>query len=318
MEGVSEKMAKVRHILDLSSEERKQFANSFDVFMTDCDGVLWNVLSPIPGTGDALNDLEANGKKVILVSNNSMRPDSNYEERVTKIGATFRRENLVHPIHSIIRYLKKTKFTGLIYMIGMSLTKNLVREAGYEVIDGPLGLVDESFLNLAQSVNDKLPVKCVIYEADMNFSFAQFMRSELYLRQPDCQLIVGATDRILGITGEFSIPGPGPFVQAIIDSLPVGKKPIVLGKPGFELTELLKEQFEIKNPKRVLFVGDMFGTDIKIGGVGGYQSLLVLSGGTTREKMLANKDPEAIPDYYADSVADLSTLLRSLQPQSVL
>ncbi|GAB0094298.1 4-nitrophenylphosphatase [Sergentomyia squamirostris] len=314
MEGVSEKMAKVRHILDLSSEERKQFVNSFDIFMTDCDGVLWNFLSPIPGTGPAINDLEANGKRVVLVSNGSIRPDSSYEAKMKEIGATFRNENLVHPVRPIIQYLKKTNFSGLIYMVGTTLTKKLIRDAGYEVIDGPNGLVEENIVKLVLTVNDEKPVKCVIYEVDMNFNYGQFLRSELYLRQPDCQLIIGATDHVVGITGDFAVPGPGPFVKAIINALPEGKKPVVLGKPGFEMTEILNEQFEVKNPKRVLFTGDSFETDIRFSKVGGYQSLLVLSGGITREKMLANTDPEAIPDYYAVSLADLSTLLHSIQP----
>ncbi|GAB0094296.1 4-nitrophenylphosphatase [Sergentomyia squamirostris] len=270
--------------------------------------------SPIPGTGPAINDLEANGKRVVLVSNSSMRPDSSYEEKMKNIGATFRNENLVHPVRSILRYLKKTKFSGLIYMVGTTITKNYVRDAGYEVLDGPNGRVEENFVKLVLEANDKQPVKCVIYEIDMNFSYSKFLRSELYLRDPDCQLLIGATDKFPAISGDLSFAGPGILGQALIDSLPEGKKPVILGKPGFELAELLNEQFEVKNPKRVLFVGDSFETDIRMGKMGGYQSLLVLSGGITRETMLANKDPEAIPDYYADSLADFSTLLRSIQP----
>lgn len=77
---------KVPHILKLSAELQKDFVDSFDVVMCDCDGVMWMVASPLPRTGEAVNLLRAHGKEVIFVSNNSMHTDDKYVEKFEGIG----------------------------------------------------------------------------------------------------------------------------------------------------------------------------------------------------------------------------------------
>lgn len=281
-------------------------------------GVLWNLFSPIPGIGDALKDLEASGKEIVYVSNNSFRPDSSYKAKITKLGYKFKQENLVHPVHSIVRYFKKINFQGLCYVIGATEITSFLRNAGVKVLDGPNELVEEDLVKLYKRVADKEPVKFVFLEVDFNFGYSKYLRAELYLRDPECQLIIGATDQRLPITPDFDLPGPGYFVDALVAALPPEKKPIILGKPGETLGDILKEQFQVKDPKRVLFVGDMISTDIQFAHNVGFQSLLVLSGGTSREKMLASEDGSAIPDFYANSLADLSTLISSIPPPTRL
>uniref|UniRef100_A0A1B0C9C4 Putative pyridoxal phosphate phosphatase n=2 Tax=Lutzomyia longipalpis TaxID=7200 RepID=A0A1B0C9C4_LUTLO len=311
-------MSQVRNILDLSMDEKRNFLNSFDFMMTDCDGVLWNLIDPIPGTGAALRDVEAAGKRVIYVSNNSVCPDSVYERKIKSIGATYRQEDLVHPIHTIIYYLKKIKCRDLIYFIGSDHTKNILSSAGFNVICGPTEKFDADFRKLVAAVKDNQPVKYVIWDVDLNYSYPQFLRAELYLRDPKCQLILGATDYRVPIVSGFDLPGPGYLMDALEAALPPGKKPIILGKPGIELGEILMEKYAISDPQRVLFVGDMLHPDIKLATNNGFQSLLVLTGATTRKQMLSSEDSTVIPDFYADSIAAISKLIQSLPIQSSL
>ena len=77
---------KVPHILKLSVKEQKEFFNSFDVVMCDCDGVMWMIASPLPRTGEAVNALKAAGKQVLFVTNNSMRSDDDYVHKFVGIG----------------------------------------------------------------------------------------------------------------------------------------------------------------------------------------------------------------------------------------
>uniref|UniRef100_A0A7G3AXI2 Putative pyridoxal phosphate phosphatase n=1 Tax=Lutzomyia longipalpis TaxID=7200 RepID=A0A7G3AXI2_LUTLO len=288
------------------------FMNSFDTVMTDCDGVIWFGLGEVPGVGAALNALEECGKRVVYVSNNSTRPTKDYKKKIEKLGAKFQEENLVHPMVAIIDYLNKTNFKGLIYSFATECANNRLREAGYEVLDGPVGKVEENHEKILKSVNDGAPVRLVIAESDLNFNLAKFWRADIYLKHPECDLIVGAYDRRIPVTQDFDIPGQAPIINCLVGSLPAGKRPIILGKPGVDLGEILMSRYNIKDHKRVLFVGDLICTDIKFASNVGFQSLLVLSGGITRERMLANKDTTAIPNYYADSISDFTTLIRSL------
>ncbi|GAB0094301.1 4-nitrophenylphosphatase [Sergentomyia squamirostris] len=305
-------MNKVPHILELTEEESFRFLNSFDIIMSDCDGVLWCALCDLPGVGDAINALELSGKKIVFVSNNSTRPMMEYERKFKKLGVELKYENLVHPMLSIIYYLKKMNYQGLSYVIGTTHSKNLLREAGFKVLDGPNGEVDENYAKLFRTIHDCEPVNLVIFDCDLNFNYAKFLRGYLYLQARDCQLIISANDASVPLTHDFHIPGPKPFMDAMLQALPPGKKPIVLGKPGEALGDILKEQYKVQDPKRVLFVGDMLSTDIKFAKMAGFQSLLVLTGGTSRETMLANKDDSLIPDLYADSFADLYRIIRKI------
>jgi len=124
---------------------------------------------------------------------------------------------------------------------------------------------------------------------------------------PECMLIEGATDRLLPVAKEVSIVGPGAFASILVEAS--GKQPITLGKPGRELGDLLVEHYQIVQPSRVLMIGDMLAQDVSFGRQCGFQTLLVLSGGCSKEELLAETDPQRIPDYYADSVADVAQML---------
>lgn len=54
---------------------------------------------------------------------------------------------------------------------------------------------------------------------------------------------------------------------------------------------------------RICMVGDRLDTDVLFGTDNGLQSLLVLSGVTTEEKLLSQENT-ITPDYYADSIVD--------------
>lgn len=52
------------------------------------------------------------------------------------------------------------------------------------------------------------------------------------------------------------ITGPGPFYKALEQS--IGRKAVVVGKPGLALADIVMRKYKIKDRKRVLFIGDMW------------------------------------------------------------
>ena len=70
--------------------------------------------------------------------------------------------------------------------------------------------------------------------------------------------------------------------------------------------ELLKQQGFDGDNLHILMVGDRFDTDIAAGIMAGVRTCLVTSGCHQLDEKLAY--PEFLPDFYADSVADLVDL----------
>lgn len=143
----------------------------------------------------------------------------------------------------------------------------------------------------------------MIFDVDYNLSAPKLMRAHQYLNSnPECKYIVGASDKILPIREGVSVLGPGRFQDIL--TLSTNKTPIVLGKPGMELSELVLKKFEINERSRVLMIGDMLEQDIGFGKNSHYQTLLVMTGGAKDGDLEDPANSELIPDFVARSMSD--------------
>ena len=91
-----------------------------DVFIFDCDGVIWKGDSLIPGVPAVLDKLRAQGKMIFFVTNNSTKSRKGYLKKFTGLGLnvdakgyhtwipyTCYTNNLTY-IHAITVYLRNT------------------------------------------------------------------------------------------------------------------------------------------------------------------------------------------------------------------
>ncbi|XP_062547734.1 uncharacterized protein LOC134213123 [Armigeres subalbatus] len=293
-----------QHVLNLTPTERRKFSDSFDCVICDCDGVLWTVFEPIPGIEQALATLRTHGKTIRYITNNSVRTFDHYAAQFRTLGVTLTPSDIIHPALAIVQHLKSLDFQGLIYCLATQSFKNVLVNAGFELIEGPDQPLEESFKKIIATVHDRAPVKAVVIDVDFNINYPKLLRAELYLKNdPDCLFIAGATDKVLHARKDFNLIGPGHFLEVLEQS--TGRKATVLGKPGDQLAGKVCDLFGIEDRRRVLFVGDMLQQDMAFASRCGFQKLLVLSGGTSTDDMLQERDVECIPNYYADSLADL-------------
>ncbi|XP_049312390.1 chronophin-like isoform X2 [Bactrocera dorsalis] len=255
---------KVPHILKLSAEEQKEFVNSFDVVMCDCDGVMWMATSPLPRTGEAANALKDDGKRVYFVSNNSERPEEEYVNKFTRIG--------VKDFQAV--------------------TKEDVEIATLDKITRP-----------------EQKMGAVLYDINLNLTYAQIAAATRYLADKDCQFIAGGTDWLLPMSKDLTLPGFCDFLDTIKRFS--GREPTIVSKPAVLLGEILKDVYKLADPKRCLFVGDSLTHDVRFGLNCGFQTLLVLSGGAHIEEMW-QASAENQPHFYADSIADFIELYANI------
>lgn len=270
-------------------------------------GVLWTVFEPIPGIGQALASLRAHGKSLHYITNNSVRTFDHYAAQFRTLGVTLTPADIIHPAQAIVRHLKSIHFQGLIFCLATQPFKTVLINAGFELIEGPDQPLEESFKKIIATVHDRAPVRAVVIDVDFNVNYPKLLRAEMYLKNDSkCLLIAGATDKVLHARKGFNLIGPGHFLDVLEQS--TGRKATVLGKPGVELASSVGDLFGIEDRGRVLFVGDMMQQDMVFASRCGFRKLLVLSGGTTKDDMLQEGDEECVPDYYADSLADLGKL----------
>ncbi|XP_055609452.1 uncharacterized protein LOC129756570 [Uranotaenia lowii] len=311
--------SKIRHILDLSKDEKRAFVNSFDSIMSDCDGVVWNFTGPIPGVDRALQLLRDHGKKLAFISNNGMRTMDEYAEKFRLMGIEPQDYTVVHPALTIVKYLKSTGMRDAVYCIATEVFKNYLREAGFTIIDGPTERIKDdytskpvgAFAEYFQADPSKPKVGAVVLDIDANICLPQLMKATTYLKQnPDCLFIAGATDYTIPLGSGMEVIGSGHFIDLLEKAS--GRRALVLGKPGQALAEFVLEQFHITQPERTLFVGDMLPQDMGFGARCGFQRLLVLSGGTNKTMLLEHDKEDELPNYYASSFADFIQLFKEI------
>ena len=83
------------HHLSTSGEIRGKLLDSFDNFLIDCDGVLWNGKEVTPNAIEAVNLIRNLGKKIFFVTNNSTKSRRQYVEKLKSCGfQNFAKENV--------------------------------------------------------------------------------------------------------------------------------------------------------------------------------------------------------------------------------
>ncbi|KAH8237663.1 hypothetical protein KR038_005223, partial [Drosophila bunnanda] len=313
----------VKHLKELSDQEREKFFDSFDLVFCDCDGVIWYPLRDfIPGSAKALAHLESRGKQVTFVTNNSISSMKEHIEKFAQQGnLQIKEHQIVHPAQTICDHLKSINFEGLIYCLATPPFRQVLKDAGFRLTtESGTGII-KSLKDLHEAIYCGESVEAVIIDVDFNLSAAKMMRAHVQLKDPKCLFLAGAADALIpfghgDIIGKsypraagdlfsfHSKSGPGAFIDVVTQS--VGRQPIALGKPGEDLRQLLLQRHPDVPPSRVLFVGDSLASDIGFARASGYQTLLVLTGGTRLEDVQRLPAGHTqIPDYLADCLGDI-------------
>ncbi|XP_075973183.1 uncharacterized protein LOC142974625 [Anticarsia gemmatalis] len=288
------------HLLDLKPEEFKRFLDSFDHVFSDCDGVVWG-RTALPRVGEFFSLMKKHGKTVHFVSNNSVRSQQNYEDKFKEANIENGFENLTTPSLAIAEYLKDLNFDKTVYSVSCSETTRLIEAKGIKCRTGPELLTDEEFTSYSQ---DDPEVGAVVFDCDIRTNLAKMHRSVACLRRPDVLFLCGATDRHVVYKKGCPILGPAIFSDMV--AVETKREPIILSKPSKTFGEFTLKRAGVKDPSRVLFIGDTIEQDIGLGKTMGFKTLMVLTT-VSKEDMLSEQTTK--PDYYADSLAHIVPLL---------
>lgn len=275
----------------------RRLLDTTDAFLLDCDGVLWNGAEPVDGAADALRALQALGKRLLYVTNNSSKARDAIRERLAGMGVPAALDAIYGSAFLAARLLV-ARGVRRAYVIGGPGLVTELQHLGVEVEGGP----DEPMAAVTQADFARMPfdpeVGAVVVGWDTRFAFGKLCRAALHLQAiPGCLFVATNRDAAI-LSGDRLMPGGGTMVAAV--EVAAGRPPLVAGKPGTDVVDLAVADHSLDRG-RLCMVGDRLDTDILMAERSGIASLLVLTGVTGADD--AGPTPTAVARSLASFVA---------------
>jgi NagD protein len=243
----------------------------------DMDGVLVREEEAIPGANRFLDRLRERRIPFLVLTNNSIYAPRDLVARLSASGLEVPEEAIWTSALATARFLHDQRPGGTAYVIGESGLTTALHEAGY-------------------TLDDRAPDYVVLGET-RTYSFERITRA---IR------LIGEGARFIATNPDPTGPstaGPLPATGSVaaLISRATGVEPYFVGKPNPLMMRSALNAIEAHSETSAM-VGDRMDTDIVSGLEAGMETILVLSGVTTRE--MAERFPFRA-SQIVESVADL-------------
>lgn len=273
-------------------------ADRFDGFLIDLDGVVWIGREPVPGSPQALRALLDADKRLVFVTNNPGRPPAAYAERLRDLGVEVGEEQIVTAGMVVARLAGEAAAAagpdGSAFVIGAPALKEMVAASGARLLEGEAAWEAD----------------VVVVSGHRGFDYAELLTAKRALDR-GASLFATSHDPTMPFPGG-EVPGTGAVLAAV--EVASGRRAEIAGKPERHLFEMAIEavrwSFSSNNDEkdhrngRLAMVGDRITSDIEGGRQAGLETVLVLSGTTSREQAEAADPP---PDHVLDDLSGLLT-----------
>ncbi|MGW1996969.1 HAD-IIA family hydrolase [Embleya sp. NPDC001921] len=259
-----------------------ELARAYDVALLDLDGVVYTGARAVPHAVEVLAEARRRGMGLAFVTNNASRPPETVAEHLVELGIPAQPEDVVTSAQAAARVVAERVPEGAaVLVVGGAGLEVALREHGLR----PVRSADEEPAAVVQGFASD-----VGWQALTEASYA-VARGVFWV----------ASNADLTIPTERGIaPGNGALVGVVRAA--TGVEPVVAGKPELPLH---RETILRTGARRPLVVGDRLDTDIEGACKGGVDSLLVLTGVTTPDALLAAGEGRR-PTFVAE---DLRALL---------
>ncbi|WPG98063.1 Haloacid dehalogenase-like hydrolase [Acrodontium crateriforme] len=285
------------------------FIDKFDVFLFDCDGVLWSGDHLFPKIPETIDMLRKKGKQLVFVTNNSTKSRGDYKKKFDGMGIQCSEDEVFGSSYSasiyISRILKLHAPKNKVYVLGESGVEQELDSENVPHIGGTdpslrRDMEPEDFKTIASGEALDPDVAVVLTGLDYHPSYLKYALGMAYLRN-GAKFLATNIDSSLPSAGTL-FPGAGATSAPLIKAS--GQEPLALGKPSQAMMDAIEGKFQFDR-KKACMVGDRLNTDIQFGiegGLGG--TLAVLTGVSQKEEFLA-EGAKVVPSAYVDSLSDL-------------
>lgn len=210
-------------------------------FIFDLDGCVWNGARLNPGAAEALAALQAAGRGLAFISNNSRATGAELRARLRALGVTAA-EHVLTPLEIIGQVIRERWGPSRVLAIG-------AREMGQAIAAGGHALV---------AVADWPAATVVAVGNDFDLTYERLAAAARAVAA-GAPLVTPNLDPRLPIEGGDFLPGCGAIVQAV--AVAGGATPVVVGKPEPPLFRIALERLGLP-PGAAAMVGDSLVSDV--------------------------------------------------------
>ena len=256
------------------------------LYIFDRDGTIYLGSKIFPFAIRFINNLRAAGKKILFFTNNASHTTDFYVNKLTKLGFSPTREEIMTSGDVTIEFLKRHRQGKSVYLVGTDELVENFRENGIPMLSGKEECGD-----------------IVVTSFDTTLTYEKLDNA--------CRMVRNGAE-YLSTHPDFNCPTESGFIPdsgaiAAFVAASTGKTPTYFGKPHKETIEMICEATGFDCGEMCIF-GDRLYTDIAVGKRHGVTAILVLSGETTTEDVEAAAAADK-PDYVFDSLDDVDKIM---------
>ena len=263
--------------MDTNFEALKERLKKKRGFICDMDGVIYHGNRLLPGARDFIDWLKSTDHPFLFLTNSSERSPKELLQKMGRLGVQVGEEHFYTSALATAGFLKSQCPGGTVYVIGEAGLTNALYDAGL-------------------TMNDMSPDYVVVGES-RSYSFEKLERA-INLVRGGAKLI-GTNPDVTGPGEHGLVPACGALTAPI--ELATGMKAYFLGKPNPLMMRQALRRIECRR-EDTFIIGDRMDTDIIAGLESEIDTILVLSGVTSREEL--GGFPYQ-PHFVLDGIGDL-------------
>lgn len=242
--------------------ETKRDLSTVRTVLFDMDGVVYRGKTRLPGVIETMAFCREHHIPFACITNNSSKTPQQFEQKLHAMGVDMSSEQVLSSAVIAGRFLRSHYPRGSgVYIIGMDGLRQAVLGDGY-------------FVEAGQNAD------VVVLGVDLYVTYEKFKIACLAIRS-GAGYVVTNPDKAFP-SEEGLLPGSGAlaaFVQTATDVAP-----LIVGKPEQTMFQTALEMLRA-TPETTVVIGDRLETDIAGARNAGLQSVLVLTGVTSREQL---------------------------------
>ena len=253
-----------------------------ELYIFDMDGTVYLGGKPFDFAIKFIKNLKDSGKRVLFFTNNASHTDEFYIAKLRRLGFDVNEDEIMTSGDVTAEYLNRHRAGKSVYLVGVDELVADFKKKGINLIDGKGDVAD-----------------VVVTSFDLTLTYEKLDNA--------CRLIRNGAE-FLSTHPDFNcptetgfIPDSGAITAFITAS--TGKLPTYFGKPYRETIEMISEATGVDRENMCIF-GDRLYTDIALGKKFGVTSVLVLSGETQPEDVMAADEADK-PDFVFASLKEV-------------